>query len=211
MNVINNSLSENSTPIKIPVMGVDPSLNNWGFSYGYISISPDSPISLEIVHGQVIQNKSKPSKIKQPKNVIDMNRASEIYIEMLTHLKTFKPYYVFVELPYGSQSSRAMMSAGLCTGVMGSLAEGYNTRYEVVTPRTCKKVTVGSLTASKEEMIKWVVDNHPEYSLPTRMLNGERVINSSQAEHIADSVAAIHAGILHKTYKSIIEELKDPL
>lgn len=211
MNVINNSLSENSTPIKIPVMGVDPSLNNWGFSYGYLYMSPDSTPSLEIEYGQVIQNKSKPSKVKQPKNVIDMNRASEIYIEMLAHLKEFHPSYVFIELPYGSQSSRAMMSAGLCTGVMGSLVGGYNTRYEVVTPRVCKKVTVGTHTASKEEMIEWVVDNHPEYELPTRMLKGERVINSSQAEHIADSIAAIHAGIINKTYKSIMEELKDSL
>lgn len=49
--------------------------------------------------------------------------------------------------------------------------------------------------ATKEEMISWAMLQHPEANWPMRTEHGKQKVVSGQAEHMADAVATIHAGV----------------
>ena len=100
---------------------------------------------------------------------------------------------VFVEVPIGSQSARAMASYGICVGVLGALA--VDQAFIEVTPTEVKLASVGSKTASKQEMIDWAVNNHPDANWPLYRKAGELQMVKSSAEHMADAIASIYAGV----------------
>lgn len=56
--------------------------------------------------------------------------------------------------------------------------------------------TVGSKTASKQEMIEWAMHHHPEANWPMKTRNKALSVITGSAEHMADAIAAIHAGLL---------------
>lgn len=58
---------------------------------------------------------------------------------------------VVVEVPVGSQSARSMASYGICIGILASITKPMIQ----VTPTEVKMATVGSKTASKQDMIDW--------------------------------------------------------
>ncbi|QYW02268.1 RuvC-like Holliday junction resolvase [Stenotrophomonas phage Philippe] len=97
---------------------------------------------------------------------------------------------IFVEVPVGSQSARAMASYGICVGVLGSLLSRGLPLIEV-TPTEVKIAMTGNKNASKEAMIAAARDLYPKAPWP--MKSGQVV--ASSAEHMADAIGAIHAGV----------------
>ena len=179
--------------VNVPIVGIDPSLNNWGMVKGEMYVSPTTYEiqSIHIKSNTVLQPKTTLQK-HSLQSIKDYSRAFEIYSNTLGFIDN-APKVVFVEFPIGSQSARAMASYGICLGILGSL--GNSLPIISVTPNEVKMSTVGSRKASKEEMIQWATSTHPELEMPSRTLRGSPTLITSKAEHIADAVGAIYAGI----------------
>ncbi|GAL23016.1 hypothetical protein JCM19235_1317 [Vibrio maritimus] len=106
---------------------------------------------------------------------------------------------VVVEVPVGSQSARSMASYGICIGILASITKPMIQ----VTPTEVKMATVGSKTASKQDMIDWATSAYPDADWLTVTRKGKKVITAKN-EHLADSIAAVHAAILTDQFAGAI-------
>jgi len=183
--------------MKIPVVGMDPSFSNWGIARGLLDLDIGTleDVTLDICSPDVQKSK----QVRQ--NSLDLARTAELAKTALNHGRWARA--VFVEVPVGSQSARAMASYGACLGVLGSLiAEGI--QIIEVTPTEAKRALAGKKTASKEEMIAAAVKAYPTANWPKH----QGKITKSQAEHMADAIAAIHAGVLTPVFQNLMRLYK---
>lgn len=171
------------------VASLDPSLNNFGMIKGTIDL--DSPnFDLIIEDMQLTETDSdKANKKVVRKNSDDLTRAIKLTRAVNAFVEDVS--MVFVEVPVGSQSARAMASYGICIGVLSSIRKPLIQ----VTPTEVKVAVTGSKTASKEEMIAWATNAYPDAPWLTTKRNGKLVLTNKN-EHLADAVAAVHAGIV---------------
>ena len=180
----------------IKVVGLDPSLRNWGWSSG--SYDPrDQSLFIDTVG--VIQPVIPEGKQVRV-NSNDLLSAEQLMVgvwEVVTGAAA-----VFVEVPVGSQSSRAMASYGICVGVLGSL-RAHGIPFIELTPTEVKLVT-GKKTASKQEMIEWATKRFPHANWPTQTKKGITSFVESKAEHMADACAAAVAGINNQQFKQFM-------
>lgn len=184
-------------PDCIKVVGLDPSLRNWGIAIGTLDL--DS-LHLTVDHIETCSPVlSKGKQIRQ--NSLDLESAYQLTQASLNAIKGAKA--VFAEVPVGSQSSRAMASYGICVGVLGAL-RAFGIPIMEVTPTEVKLAAAGSKTATKEAMIAWGVAKHPEANWPTYKRNGESLVSEAVAEHMADAIAAIYAGIKLNHFKQLL-------
>ena len=181
----------------IQVVGQDPSLRNWGLAIGTYCVET----------GQLRIDKLKltttilPTGKQVRQNSLDLESAFQLYKGAAAAAEGAQA--VFVEVPVGSQSARAMASYGVCVGVLGALRANGVPFFEV-TPTEVKMASVGNKTATKLEMIEWAMAKHPEANWPTYVRNGQRLVSEAQAEHQADAVAAIYAGILTNAFQQLL-------
>jgi len=184
------------------VVGFDPSLRNWGIAKGVMTA--ELPGSLEITHLEVIQPVLSTGKqVRQ--NSLDLESARQLCAQALA--AAMGAHAIFVEVPIGSQSARAMASYGICVGVLGALRASGIPFFEV-TPTEVKMISVGKKTATKSEMIQWAYNRHPEAKWPTYKQHGQEVISEAKAEHMADSVGAIHAGLNLPAFQQFLNLLR---
>lgn len=179
----------------LQVVGLDPSMSNFGMVKGNLNLEDGT---LVLTDRMVIETKSNTANKKVVrKNSDDLERSKLIYTELTRFLKGVD--LVFVEIPVGSQTARAMTSYGICIGVLSSIT----LPMIQVTPLEVKKAAVGKKTATKKEMIAWATSEYPELDWYTRKLKGESVFTGIN-EHVADAVATIHAGVLTQEFKHIL-------
>lgn len=191
--------------MKLTLLGMDPSLNNWGLAIGTYDVTTKQLDVYElcvtqpvIPEGKQVRNNSK-----------DLARAEQLALAVREILRNDAPHATFVEVPIGSQSARAMASYGVCVGVLGGLrATGYP--FYEVTPNEVKKVATGRTTATKREMIQWAYDQHPSAPWPFQTKKGVTTIIESKAEHMADAVAAIHAGVRLPQFQQLLAMMGTP-
>lgn len=180
----------------LKVVGLDPSLRNWGISAG----------TLDTDTGKLLIKSLRVTQTKEPKgkdvrvNSDDLRAAKELMEGVMPFLE--QANLIFVEVPVGSQSARAMASYGICVGVLGAI-RAHGTPFFEVTPTEVKKATVGKQTATKAEMISWAMAAHPEAPWPMQKSKGVMVPIAGTAEHMADATAAIHAGLKTNEYKQL--------
>jgi Holliday junction resolvasome RuvABC endonuclease subunit len=175
------------------VLGLDPSLRNWGIALG---VYDDVQHELQITHLNSLHPElPKGKQVRQ--NSLDLESAAQLYKG--TAKWAMGVHAVFVEVPVGSQSARAMASYGICVGVLGALRASGVPFFEV-TPTEVKLAGAGHKTATKEEMIQWAMTKHPEANWP--MHNGK--VSAAKAEHQADAVAAIYAGIASNQFQQML-------
>jgi Holliday junction resolvasome RuvABC endonuclease subunit len=170
------------------VTGIDPSLTNFGFALMSYDSNKDSlkVNGLKLVSPDV-------KKLKQVRvNSNDLRRSKELYTAMQKH--TLGRHVVFSEIPSGAQSARAALSFGISIGILAScpvpLIE--------MQPQQVKKLTVGTRTASKEEMIEWAMEEFPDAPWLLHERNGKTYKKGDPMkpnEHLADAVAVVYAGI----------------
>ena len=98
---------------------------------------------------------------------------------------------------------RAMASYGICVGVLGALKASGIPFFEV-TPTEVKLASCGFKTATKEQMIAWATQRHPEANWPTYKTKGSEAVSSAKAEHMADAIGAIYAGINTDAFKQLL-------
>lgn len=186
---------------KLKVVGCDPSLRNWGLAVGtYDLVSKTLKIErLDVICPVLPTGK----QIRQ--NSLDLETAHQLYQGAIAASEG--AHAVFVEVPVGSQSARAMASYGVCVGVLGALKANGIAFYEL-TPTEIKLAGPGSKTATKQQMIQWAVFRHPEAPWPTYKEKGELRISEAKAEHQADAIAAIYAGIACNPFRQLLPFLE---
>ncbi len=182
--------------MQIPVVGMDPSLNNWGLASAKLDLETgflSTPV-LSLVT---------PAKIKGKQvrvNSQDLHRAHQLADSVRSAVAGARA--VFVEVPVGSQSARAMVSYGVCVGILGALrAEGVP--LIEVTPHEVKMALSGIKNASKQQMIDAAVQAYPDANFP--IYNN---MVAQKAEHLADAIGAIHAGANTPVFQQTVQILK---
>lgn len=177
---------------------MDPSLKNWGIAEALLDL--ESGV-LDTPRLSLVQPRDGDGKKQVRKNSLDLQRAEELAAGALAVGEKAK--VIFVEVPVGSQSARAMASYGICIGVLGALrAKGME--IIEVSPDENKKIFTGNKAASKQQMIDTAMGLYPDANWPTR--GGS--VTASKAEHMADAVAAIHAGVQTPVFQNLMRLLK---
>jgi hypothetical protein len=182
---------------QIKVVGFDPSLRNWGIAKGVLIPNDGSII---ITHLDVIRPFISEAKGMRP-NAKDVSAAEQLAVAAWNAMEGAQA--VFIEVPHGSQSSRAMASYGVCVGVIGALATSGIPMYQV-SEAEVKKATTANREAKKEDTIAWAMSNHPEAPWPMKTALGISSVVAGRAEHMADAIGAIYAGVASKPFKQVI-------
>lgn len=178
--------------MKIPVVGMDPSLTNWGIAKGLLDLEDGC---LEVLDLQVIETEV--GKNKQVRvNSTDLGRAELLAKSAMEAAQWSK--VVFAEVPVGSQSANAMKAYGVCVGILGAIRAS-GVQIIEVTALEVKLHLSGKKHATKEQMIKAAVALYPNANFPKQ---GERVTN--KAEHVADALGAIHAGVHTPVFQNLM-------
>lgn len=173
----------------LKVVGIDPSMRNFGFVKGTIDLNDDN-YALTIERLELVTTEiDKETKKVVRKNSDDLQRARKLHQAVQQFVGDAN--MVFAEIPVGSQSARAMASYGICLGVLASIKKPL----VQLTPTEVKLAAVGDKNASKEDMIAWATSAYPDANWLRTKRNGV-VSFSKNNEHLADAVATIHAGIL---------------
>lgn len=181
----------------IPVLGMDPSLRNWGLAEALLDLDTGvmhTP-TLTLVQTKDLEGK----QVRQNSN--DLHLAEQLASPVITAAKAAR--VIFVEVPVGSQSARAMASYGVCVGVLGAV-RALGIPLIEVTPLETKKVFTGNKNATKREMIDTAVDLYPGANFP--MSRGKI---TDKAEHVADAIAAIHSGVRTPTFQNLMRLFKE--
>ncbi len=188
---------------KIRVCGFDPSMRNWGMAVADLDLGSGL---LDVPTLSIIQPRDEKSK-QVRKNSKDLALAKQLFEGAYNTAKSCK--VVFVEVPVGSQSARAMASYGVCVGVLGSLA-GLGITIIEVSPEENKKALTGIKYATKEAMISAAMAEYPTACWPRQERNGATFKKGdlkAEAEHVADAIGAIHAGCATPTFQTLLKLL----
>ena len=180
----------------IQVAGFDPSFTNWGIAEGQLDLDTGylENVRLEIVFTE----KGKAKQVRT--NSDDLQRCEELARKALEVGRRCKA--IFVEVPVGSQNASGMKAYGVVCGILGTLrAEGI--QIIEVTPTEVKKTFTGNKNATKEQMIAQAVQLYPDANFP--MHRGQI---ASKAEHVADALAAIHAGVSTPIFQNLLRILR---
>jgi Holliday junction resolvasome RuvABC endonuclease subunit len=172
-------------------------MNNWGLARGTYILETGQLYIEEVA----VVNPVLPTGKQTRQNSKDLEAAYQLYMNAWNYSKDANA--VFVEVPVGSQNARAMASYGLCAGILGAL-RGLGVPFFEVTPTEVKLAGPGKKTATKQNMIDWAVAKHPEVNWPRYSHNGKRLISESKAEHIADAIATIYAGINSRPFQQLL-------
>lgn len=175
------------------VLGIDPALCNFGFARFQLDIES---LELTFPHLELISTKSGATKVVRV-NSDDLDRCRILQSGLSRNLNGIN--MVFVEVPVGSQSARAMMSYGACVGLLSWI----RTPLIQLSPAEVKMAATGSKTASKEDMIGWAVEKYPQAKWLRR---GGKLTAAN--EHLADAIATVHAGIKTDQFQQAREILK---
>jgi Holliday junction resolvasome RuvABC endonuclease subunit len=185
----------------VKVVGIDPSLSNFGLARLHLDLTA---FKLKVHDLHLIETEKRASKTVR-QNSDDLRRCQEIVREYHKLVLDWEPAAVFAEIPTGAQSARAMYAFGTVVGMLASCP----IRPIQVQPFETKLATVGTKTASKEEMIEWAVETYPDAPWLRDERNGKnkgRILNSN--EHLADAVAIAHAGIVTDQFQQLIDLMR---
>lgn len=182
----------------IPVLGLDPSLRHWGMAEAFLDLSTGI---LSTPLGSIIEPRD-----LQGKNIrVNMNDqwlAEQLAVPVIAACKRARA--IFVEVPVGSQSARAMASYGICVGILGAV-RALGIPYFQVTAAENKRLFTGNPNATKKQMIKQLIKYYPEIILPQGQTKGSI---GDKSEHIADATASIHSGVNTTEFRTVLEILR---
>lgn len=178
---------------KIKVVGLDPSLSNFGIAI--VTIDVDT-LDIHVEKLILVETEREAGKTVR-QNSDDMRRARMSYVAMNDACKGAA--FAIAEVPVGSQSARAMLSCGVCIGVLS----GCDIPLIQVNPSEVKVVATGYKNATKAEMIEWAMHKYPYANWLMRKSKGVMTPLAAN-EHLADAIAAIEAGIKTEQFRQAI-------
>ena len=162
------------------VLSVDPSLRNTALVYSELN---DGVVKV-IDALTVVTEKSNKKQVRASSDLIQ--RCDLLNKTVQKCVEKWDPQIIFVETPSGSQSASGMKNYGVSCYLIATLRP----RAIEVTPTEVKMATVGTKTASKNDMITWAFEKHPE--VPWTLRNDFPL---AKQEHMADAIAIIYAGM----------------
>lgn len=180
----------------VRVAGVDPAFCNLGIARMLLDTET---MAFRLQDLRLLTTENQASKTVR-KNSDDLRRAMELHSGFITSTKDCS--VIFAEVPTGAQSARAALGFGVAIGVLASSP----IPIIQVQPSETKLATVGTKTASKEEMIEWATETYPDGPWLTRMLKGKLRYTGAN-EHLADAVAVAHAGIKTDQFRQLLSLL----
>lgn len=191
--------------MKIEVGMLDPSFTHFGVVRALLDLESLTfePLRMETI---VTEPAKKADRKVVRKNSTDLGRCKTIlkgYIPVIQGCRI-----VFAEIPTGAQSARAAFSFGVATMAVAACP----VPVIQVQPSETKMATVGTKTASKEEMIEWAVATYPDAPWIRDERKGKnhgRILNSN--EHMADALAVGHAGILTDQFQQLLPLFRQAL
>lgn len=176
----------------IKVLGIDPSMSNFGFVLADVD-----PVTGEIVgtpYLHLVQTAPTNDKKTIRKSSDDLRRCRELYAPLAELVA--KADLVCSEMPLGSQNASAMKSVGICMGLLSTIDKPFIQ----VMPEEVKLSAVGTKTATKAEMIEWAYARHPEANWLRKSKKPDAPLTAKN-EHIADAVAVIAASVRTDSFK----------
>lgn len=185
----------------IRVAGFDPSLRNWGIAEANLDLDTgvlSTPV-LSVISSE--SNKQKQVRVNSQDLAVCTDLARQV-IEVGARTKL-----IFVEVPVGSQSAASMKSYGVCIGILGAL-QATGVRIIEVTAAESKKIFTGNKNATKKQMIDVAVSTYPDANWPTYRKKGQTLITETEAEHMADAIAAIHSGVQTPLFSNLMQLLQ---
>jgi Holliday junction resolvasome RuvABC endonuclease subunit len=185
----------------LTVCGQDPSLRHWGISNGTYDTETKKLTLINLLVIEPVLSKGK--QVRQ--NSLDLESAKQLCEGAIKASQGAQA--IFVEVPVGSQSARAMAGYGLVVGVLGAL-RATNIPFFEVTPTEVKMASYGTKTATKQDMIQWAMEHHPEAPWPMYKQKGVSIVSDAKAEHMADATAAIYAGLSSNLFQQMLPFFK---
>jgi Holliday junction resolvasome RuvABC endonuclease subunit len=173
---------------KIKFLSIDPSLAHTAIVVGELV---DGEINL-INWIQIDTEKSKEKSVRSSSDLV--SRCSEIYSKVQEVVNQENAKIIFVETPSGSQSYSGALSYAISCYTIATI----NPSPIQVTPIEVKKLTIGTKTASKVEIINYVHKKFPKFLKTDK--NGNPYKNM---EHVADAVCIAEAGLKTKIFNQI--------
>lgn len=173
---------------KIIVAGMDISLTNLALVKS----------TLDLKSGYLDEPKFKlittaPSKDKTVvKRLDDVTRCRELYLGFQQYITGVD--VLFVELPTGSQMYNGAKSYAVSCYTLATT----DIPYILIDPKYLKQCTAGK-GATKKEMIAWAREEFPDMNIPKA---------ANRAEHVADALGAIYAGVTTNEFKLITSGIK---
>lgn len=170
----------------IKAIGIDPSLTNTGIAQVTVDLNTEAITVKDLKLMQTEKIQAKQVRVSSD----SLRRAADIAAFLRRESTDYR--IAFAEVPSGGQSAKAVYSFGISVGLLAFL--GLDVPVIEVQPSETKLATVGTKTASKQEMIEWAVETYPSAPWIRRKLKGELVLTNAN-EHLADALAVVHAGI----------------
>ena len=176
---------------------MDPSLTHWGLASADIDLTTGiltTPF-IQLVEPRELEGK----QIRVNSN--DLHRAEQLSAAVLPACRKAKA--IFVEVPVGSQSARAMASYGICVGIL-SMVRAMGIQIIEVTAKDSKKALTGNPNATKQEMIDHAWENYPQANWTMDPKTNKPI---KKSEHAADAIGAIYAGVNTPVFQNLMRLL----
>ena len=171
---------------------MDPSIRGWGMFKQDLDLVSGA---LTFVGMKLIETDN---QVTKQVRVSSDNLRRAVILRENYHEFVKDCHLAFSEVPSGGQSAKAVHSFGMVIGLLASCPVPL---IEVQQNET-KLATVGTKTASKQEMIEWAGEAYPNVPWLTRRLKGEiKLIDKN--EHLADAAAVTIAGMKTKEFQQL--------
>jgi hypothetical protein len=181
----------------IKLMGHDPAFRNWGMALALY----DTQLKQLTLTGLDIAQSKIDKSVSTRKNSKDVEVADFTVRRIMPHIKDTQ--ISFIEMPVGSKYPNYMLSYGYCCGIAGTLRAQGNSIIEVHS-QDIKEILTGSRTASKDEVIIACMKAYPHLDWPMQTKKGVTTYIKGKAEHMADAVGAIRAGLETKEFNDLL-------
>jgi hypothetical protein len=179
---------------KILIAGMDGSFANFGVARMILDLGSNQLLVDDLNLTKTEKSKAKTVRVSSD----NFRRSQEIYQDALPFLNGCVA--CFAEIPFGGKSYDAVLGFGITIGIYAALS--HVCPLIEVSPIETKKATVGTRTASKQEMIDWAFETYPNapWLLTKR---GGKMVPVLANEHLADACAIVHAGIRTPAFQQV--------
>lgn len=185
--------------MKVQVVGFDPAGKNFGFASCSVDINT---LVVQVDGLRLIKTKSE--KLQGVRKISDDIRRYKEVLQAINQMCAGRAFAIS-EIPYFNPGSMpaALWNAG---AVCMALAACPIPLIEV-TPQEVKFAATGFRSGDKQEMIDWAVKTYPDAPWITVKRGGKQSLTADN-EHLADAVAAVHAGLQTAQFATVLQMLR---
>ncbi|MBI9085475.1 MAG: hypothetical protein JEZ11_17900 [Desulfobacterales bacterium] len=147
--------------------------------FGWVVMKGDSPVACGVIESE------KDSDIKVSKDYF--NRSIKIVSELEKIIKTYEIKAILGEMPTGgAKSSRAAIQMQMASAIMACICHLLDLPREFCSPNDVKIITTGKLTATKSEIMDFIIDRFGGKKT-TKMVNCKATVKNPtgrREEHV---------------------------